>query len=228
MTINWERWAAATGIGFVVLFVVGLIVLGDQPGLGESAADKAAFYTDHRGRILTAMVILGVSLIAFLWFASTLAAALRDAGEARMGAVTLAGGAWFTTVLTLIGVLNSGLAFSIAQNADEGVAAALYDLTWACGVVAAFPAAMVVAAVMFATLRSAVFPAWWGWSSGVAAAVLLLGGTNWAREGFWAPDGAWSWITVIVLLAWTLCTSGLLVMQRTPAEAPRTTAIGAH
>jgi hypothetical protein len=60
-------------------------------------------------------------------------------------------------------------------------------------------------------------------SAGVAAVVLvLLGGTTWASDGFWAPDGAYSrFISPIIALAWVAGISALLV-ARTPATV-RTT-----
>ena len=61
--VNWERLARATGIVFVVLAVIGFLVIGDQPKVGDSSGDIASFYTDHRSRILSAMVIFGFSVL---------------------------------------------------------------------------------------------------------------------------------------------------------------------
>jgi hypothetical protein len=57
-------------------------------------------------------------------------------------------------------------------------------------------------------------------SAGVAAVVLvLLGGTTWASDGFWAPDGTYlRYISPLIALAWTAVVSGLLVM-RAPSTA---------
>jgi hypothetical protein len=52
---------------------------------------------------------------------------------------------------------------------------------------------------------------------GVAAVVLaLLGGTTWASDGFWAPDGAYSLIAALVVFLWIAVISGVLYM-RSPA-----------
>jgi hypothetical protein len=52
-------------------------------------------------------------------------------------------------------------------------------------------------------------------SAGVAALVLvLLGGTTWASDGFWAPDGAYlRFISPIIALAWITVISGLLTTR---------------
>ena len=78
--VNWERLARATGIVFVVLAVIGFLVIGDQPKVGDSSGDIASFYTDHRSRILSAMVIFGFALLFLIWFVGAVANTLREAG----------------------------------------------------------------------------------------------------------------------------------------------------
>jgi hypothetical protein len=44
-----------------------------------------------------------------------------------------------------------------------------------------------------------------------AVVLVLLGGTTWAGDGFWAPDGTYSrFISPIVALPWIAVVSGLL------------------
>lgn len=229
MRVNWDRMAASTGLGFAVVILVAFFIFGDSPSLGASASDKAAFFTDHRGRILTAMVLASFALLLFVWFAGTLAVILRDAGEPRLGAVLLAGAAVMTAGIFGFLVFAAALASTVAKSADSGVSAALYDVSTAADVMVSFPAALVAAAVALATLRSHVFPAWFGWASLAGAAAFLSGGTTWASDGFWAPDGAWTTITFLVFLAWTAVASGLLIARGAPEEsAAPTTVAGAH
>jgi hypothetical protein len=56
--------------------------------------------------------------------------------------------------------------------------------------------------------------------AGVAAVVLvLLGGTTWATNGFWAPDGAYlRFISPIIALVWITVVSAFLT--RLTASAP--------
>jgi hypothetical protein len=61
---------------------------------------------------------------------------------------------------------------------------------------------------------------------GVAAVVLaLLGGTTWASDGFWAPDGAYSLIAALVVFLWIAALSGFLVMKSSAATAPDRAAV---
>lgn len=229
MRPNWDRMAASTGVAFAVVILVAFFTYGESPSLGATASEKATFFTDHRGRILTAMVLASIALLLFLWFAGTLAATMRDAGEPRLAAVLLAGAAVMTAGIFGFIVLAAALASSVAKTADVGVSAALYDLATTADVVVSFPAALVAAAVAIASLRSHVFPAWFGWASLAGAAAFLSAGTVWATDGFWAPDGAWTTITFLAFLGWTAITSGLLVARGYPAESSTPARVaGAH
>ena len=79
-----------------------------------------------------------------------------------------------------------------AWNEQSTDRAGLNDFAWAGVVLTSFPRAMLIMAGMFGLWRAgqisnALFAA------GVGAVVLvLLGGTTWLSDGFWAPDGAYS------------------------------------
>ena len=64
-------------------------------------------------------------------------------------------------------------------------------------------------------------------SAGVVGVVLvLLGGTTWARTGFWAPDGAYTEVLWPTLMAvWIGVISGFLM--RRPATTPGAAAVPA-
>lgn len=226
-TVNWERWGRATGIGFVALFVVAFIVFGDQPGVGASADKIVSFYDGDRGRVLTATVIFGVATLFFLWFAGALANALREAGEGRLAATTIGSGAVIAGIFLVLMGIGSALAHSVAGSGDTGVIQALSDTLWAFNVIVSFPAAAFVAAATVGLWRTRLVPDWFGWAGIAAAIVVLLGGTTWASDGFWAPDGGFTILTMIVALAWILVSSAILFMQapaveRAPERAPAT------
>jgi hypothetical protein len=56
--------------------------------------------------------------------------------------------------------------------------------------------------------------------------LVLLGGTIWARDGFWAPDGGYATVSGIILYLWVAVVSGFLVMRRPSAvRAPERAAV---
>ncbi len=217
--VNWERYARATGAVFVVCFVVGLIIAGMAPSLGDSTDKLVSYYDGDRGRILTAAFIIGIGLVALLWFVGAIANALREAGQGRLAATTIGAGTTLVGFVMLVVTLNAALAFKIAAEGNAAVIRAFFDLQWVVGVMISFPAAALVAAAAVGLQRAGLIPDWLG-RAGIAVALLdILGGTTWATSGFWAADGAYSqMITPALSLAWTLVTSVLLYM-RAPVTA---------
>jgi len=227
-TVNWERWSRATGIVFVVLFIVAYIIYGDQAKVGASTDELASFYVDDRGRVLTASVIFGVAIIFFLWFAAAVASTLRDAGQGGWAGATIASSTAVAGVFFVLITLGAGLAYSIAgPTGSEDVIRALNDLSWAVVVMTSFPATLLILASSIGLWRAGIITAGLGWAGLAGAIIVLLGGTTWADDGFWAPDGAYSrFITPIVFLAWIAIVSGLLYARApSTAQAPERAAV---
>jgi hypothetical protein len=225
--VNWERYGRATGIVFVVLYIVAFLIYGDQPKIGASTSDIVSFYDGDRGRILTAIAIFGIAIAFFLWFVAAIASALRDAGKAGWGLATIAAGTALASLFYLLIAITAGLAYSIAGSGDQGVITALSDLAWIVGVAFSYPAALLIAAASIGLMGTRLVPSWFGPTGILSAILVLLAGTTYASDGFWAPDGAYSqWITPIIALGWVLVTSGLLYV-RSPgtATAPERAAV---
>jgi hypothetical protein len=222
MNVNWERLWRSAGIQFVVLFVIAYVIYGDQPKVGASAAKLVSFYDGDRTRILIATVIFGLAVLNLLWFAAALTSTLRDAGQGGWGSAATASSAALGAVFFVLMAVGAALAYSIAGSGNDAVMSGLNDVAWICTVMASFPAAMLIMAGSFGLWRAGIISNAL-FSAGVAAVVLvLLGGTTWASDGFWAPDGAYSrFISPIIALAWVAGISALLV-ARTPATV-RTT-----
>jgi hypothetical protein len=219
MQWNWDRIAAAMGIVFAALFIAAFIVLGDSPKLGDSPEEIASFYVDDRGRVVTAGILFGLATIAALWFVAALATTLRNEGEVRLGATVIASGATMVGVSLMILGVNAAQVFGVAAT-DPDAASTLNSLAWACQVIVSWPVAALALATAVGAWRTAIFPPWLAYASIAGAVVLALGGTTWATDGFWAPDGAFSFITVIVFLLWAIVTSWVF-MQRVTAAEPR-------
>ena len=217
--VGWERNWRGSGIGFVLFFIVAYVIYGSQPKVGASADKLASFYDGDRTRILIAAVIFGIGILNLLWFAAALSNELRALGQGVWAAAATAASAAVGVILFALITVGAALAYSIAGSGNTQITSGLNDLSWALIVMASFPAAMLVMAGSFG-LRQAGAISSAAFSAGVAAVVLvLLGGTTWAGDGFWAPDGAYSrFISPIVALAWVAVVSGFLY-ARSPATA---------
>jgi hypothetical protein len=65
-------------------------------------------------------------------------------------------------------------------------------------------------------------------SVGLAAVLLvLLGGTTWAANGFWAPDGAYAFVAQLVPILWIAVLSAFLVRRPTTVSAHAAAAVPA-
>ena len=215
----FDRVWRGSGVAFVVTFVVSWLIYGSQPSIDASADTLVAFYDGDRTRILIGSSLLALALLNLLWFAAALASTLRDAGQGIWGAAATAASATLATIIYVRILIGAGLGYSIAGSGDEALTSGLNDLSQVLLVVAAFPAAMLVMAGTFG-LRQAREISTGAFSAGIAAVVLvLLGGTTWANDGVWAPDGAYSRVIwPILALVWIAIVSGFLYVQSASTE----------
>jgi hypothetical protein len=211
--VDWERNWRGSGVVFVVLVIVTFFIYGDQPKLGASPSDLVSFYDGDRTRVLIATVVFCLSFLELLWFGAAVASVLRDAGMGGWGAAAIASSAAMGAILFLRMAVRAGLAFSIAGSGHPEITTAFADLGFVLTVILAFPSAMFVMSGAFGPWRADIISKRF-FLAGVAAVVLvLLGGTTWASDGFWAPDGGYSLISQIILFAWIAVLSGFLVMR---------------
>jgi hypothetical protein len=87
-----RRWDAATGIGFVVLALVGFVLPGEPPKSEDSSKEIVDFFVDKRDQLLAGSVLLFLALVLFLWFLGSVRSYLRAAegGEGRLSAAASA------------------------------------------------------------------------------------------------------------------------------------------
>lgn len=214
--VNWERWARAAGIGFVVLFVVGFIVAGETPTVTDPTEEVISYYDGNRGQVLVSSVLFGVGWVLSLWFAGAVANLLREGGEGRLGATAIATASTFVGLQLGLTAVGAALAYSIAGDGDAGVVQALFDLAWAFDLLAALPSAGFILAASVGLMRTRAVPPWLTWAGVAVAALFVLRGTNWASDGFWSPSGGFLFIVILGGLFWILTTSVFLFL-RTPA-----------
>ncbi|TMK80499.1 MAG: hypothetical protein E6G45_00050 [Actinobacteria bacterium] len=223
--VNWERWARAAGIEFVVLFIVAFAIYGNPPKVNGNAADIISFFDGHRGRVLTGMIVFGIAFLLLLWFIGAIANILREAGEGRIAATTIGMGAVFVGVQAVGGAIAGGLALNIAGIGDEGIVRALNTLLSSSELISAYPLAGLILFVSIGLNRARILADWYCYMGVAASVLVLLHGTNWATSGFWSATGGYLWITLIAWIGWTVVTSGLLYTHATAAaKAPETAA----
>ena len=161
-----------------------------------------------------------MAILNLLWFAAAITATLADAGRGGWGASATASCAALGGLFLLLIAVVAALAYTSGGVANQSLASGLNDFAWVGVVLTSFPRAMLVMSSAFGLWRAglisnALF------AVGVAGVVLvLLGGTTWLSDGFWAPDGAYSrFISPLICLAWVAVVSGVLLTRSPPTRA---------
>ena len=201
-----RRTDAATGIGFAVLAVVGLLLPGTPLKADASTAKVVAFFTDHRDDILASSFVLGLAAVLLFWFLGSFRSYLRAAegGEGRLSIAAFGGGvAGIALLMAGVGILN-GPAFKIAgSGADPNLIRALFDAGSAVAAIAGFGFAVFFAAASCSAARSGSLPPWAYWSGSVVAVLQIVGGIAlFVKSGAFATGGAFTLIAPLAGLIW--------------------------
>jgi hypothetical protein len=215
---DWQRNWRGGGVLFLVLLIVAGIFYGSQPKLGASPAELVSFFHGDRTRILIATCIFCFAFLELVWVGAALSSALRDEGMGGWAGAAIASSAALAALLFLRMAIRAGLAFSIVGPGTLVIAPGLSDFAYVLTVIMAFPTAMFVMSGAFGLWRAEIISKTF-FAVGVGAVIVtLLGGTTWARDGFWAPDGFYSVASQFVAYIWIAVISGVLYM-RSPAVA---------
>lgn len=213
--VRWERLAAATGIVFVVLGVIALVVGGQAPRPDDPDQEIVSYFVDNRSGLLLQAYLFGLASIFFLWFIGSLRSHLRRAEEetGRLSAVAFGGGV-ATLAIVLVGIsLSAALAFRVAE-ADPSVAMALFHVGSQAFTLSSFPAVVLVAAASVVIIRTSALPPWLGWLGGLLSLAFLVSGLAvFVESGPLASGGVYGYTVFGVFFLWVLLASVLLVQR---------------
>jgi hypothetical protein len=183
---QWETYAAATGLVAATCMIAGyvLLLMADQPSSADPAVLQA-FYADEGNRNLLSGSWLAVCFgAAFsVWFLGTLRTVLRRAEGEQGRVASIAYGAGVASVVLFVigsavkaaiaGAVTWDDTFAYDAALDAHLAGVLNSVSYGVIAPAGILAAVLVSATALVTLRSGVFPAWFG-VAGLAVAVALV------------------------------------------------------
>ena len=191
-----ERFAPLTGVVFVVLLVVAVIVGGETPDADDGIVKVVNYWRENDGQAIASAIIAAWSGAFFLWFAGVLRSALASAEGPP---TRLASTGWGGAILLDVGWLILVGATFVAADTVGDVAP---QVTQTFSVIQAdffFPlaagAAVFLVANGLAILRWEPLAAWLGWVA-VVLGVLCL-----TPVGFFA---------ILLMLVWILVVSVML------------------
>jgi hypothetical protein len=210
-----DRFAAASGLISVVLLVLGGVIYGDGPKIGDDAGAITAFFIDSRSAVLWAMFVQGLGVVAMIWFMAALVVAMR-ANKERV--LALATALAFVVALALGSagtMMRGGLAFIVAGDVEPGAVAAIFHLGLILDTSQNVVSAGFFFPVALAILRTKFLPPWWGWASALIGLWAVVSTTAWNTSGFWTPDGG-GFVNLVAYVAWVGVTSILLIGRMPP------------
>lgn len=213
MTATWQpsptlrapsslnKWAPATGIAFVVLFVVS-VVASSPPADGASDAKWLADYsgTGHKAtHVVTgvALVLAGLCLVSFM---VTLWTRLSKQSDQRLSPLPIAAAAVSATCFAVGGMLMGGaISVMSAPTPDANILRLCNDVGFIMvGIAGMLAAALSVVTITFQGRATGQFGSRMT-AFGVIVAVVLLAGA--------------AFVPIVALLAWLLVVAVSLLRQ---------------
>ena len=205
-----------TGVAFVVVLIIGVLVGGEPPDVKEPAQEIVDHYIDNKDSVQAGVMLQMIAAALLLFFAGYLRKVLRAApGEGGMlPAVALAG----ATVMAAGAAFDATVSFALAEAADDIEPAsvqalqALWDNDWPPLILGA--SVLMIASGLSIALYGAL-PKWWGWIG------IVIGVVGLTPIGFVAFPGGGLWIVVTSVL---LTVRARALTQPPPPGAPGTAA----
>src|SRR5438128_6849827 len=136
---NWDRVAAGSGIAGVAGLLIGTFLPGSPPTVTDTRAKVITYFVSHHRRGLLAEIIVGLGLLALIWFFGTVAATVRRRGEDRLAAIALGGGIAAIGIAFIGTAINTALFYSVAH--DKLLARPLFITSVVATTLIGFPAA---------------------------------------------------------------------------------------
>ena len=168
-----------------------------------------AFFSDNRGPILTGTLLIGLGVLAMLWFVASLVEAMRRVDEGRLANVAQMSFVLTFAVATVSALAKAALAYSVVGIVQPDEVRALFHLTLVLDAMSSLLFAAFAVAIGGAALRTAFLPRVWGWVSILMGLISILGATAWSRDGFWSPTGGLIWVVNIAFVLYVVVTSVL-------------------
>jgi hypothetical protein len=172
---RWTKWAAGSGVLFVILFVLSFFVAPSTPSPGDSAAKVGNFYLAHDNAVKVSGLLTVLAVFVGLWFYTMLSQYFRSfIGQDVPATVVLVGAAIFG----LSGALSAGISWALTDHTkdlNDGALLALNQIssdgTYAVTIVGL---ALLYSAAGVAIYRTGAFPRWLAWVSWVLALAALV------------------------------------------------------
>lgn len=176
-----SRWLGPIGLGSVVAFILGFLVIGNTnpPGKNATARDVVSFYQAHNTRETWSLYVVAAGVILVAFFIGGMRTVLRRANQSHtwLADTAFGGGILFIAGFSTAGFLQWTL-ISAAHNGQTQLAGNLNFLSQSIMLPAQAGLVVLTAAAGLAILLGSDIPAWLGYVAlaiGVVSAIGPIG-----------------------------------------------------
>lgn len=196
--MNRNAWVALTGILFLVLLVVSVVVSGEPPDPTEdSAAEVISYYADNDSEVMLASGLFTLAGVLFVAFAAAIRRELLEGGadDDTIPTLALAG-----AIIFAIGVAtSSALGFAAADLVDsdqieEGTITTINAISWDFFFPFAAGLLLFFVSTGIGIVRTGALPKWLGWVA------IVIGVVAMTPIGFGAALAGALWVLVASIL----------------------------
>lgn len=193
--MNWERWAPLTGVAFVVLAVVGVLVGGEPPDVDSPVQEVIDHYVDNKSSVQAGAFLIALAALLLVFFGGYLRSVLSvaEGPGGILSALTLVG-----LAIVAIGIaIDTTILFALSEAAEDIEPAAvqslqaLWDNDWIPFIVGT---QVFLISAGLSIVRHAALPKWLGW------AALVLAVIGFTPVGFVAFLAMGLWIAIVSLI----------------------------
>jgi hypothetical protein len=219
-----QRVGAMSGLGYVVLALLGGFLYPQQPRVDASPAATLAWVHDHRVALQAGMILSFFAAGAFVWFVGYLRHVLArsESGAESLSPIVFGSGLAVAIISALAAIPTSLLAFMDAQANglhDLALVRMLGDLNIVFFAATSVMTSVFLCGLGLAMVRRELAAPWLGWISLVVAAfnalAVWIGVTFSSYHGKgWMVVGWGAYIGFVIIMA---VTSGSLLGRRQPA-----------
>jgi Domain of unknown function (DUF4386) len=220
-----EQYAWAAGLVFVVALLAELVfAIGIPLNQNDSASKMANELSNHAERLIVIACLSVIYTAAFVIYLWKLYYLLRGAPQRpnTLSSLLLVGGVLFVSLhavsdIGITGMVGAKVA-SYSAHHNDGIAYALYLLTFALDSVGDVFGSLAFLATGLLVLRGAALPRWLGWLALLAAPLLFL--QAFGLGGVIATFGLVLDLIGFVLVLIFIAVSSAIMLRRPEPRAP--------
>lgn len=222
---SWRGTAAIGGVGFVVLFIIAIIIAGETPNPDDSAGTIRDYFADNGDRYMVADFVFAVAFVFFLLpFAAGLTAYLAEAeGNPPVWSwLVIIAAAILTAVGGGLGAAQGAIAYSGAEaQTDETLVTLVQASYYGFTTVIFFGTALIALSTARVIMLRGVLWNWLGWASLAYVVAALISYFALLDSDPFSALGILGIIVNIAFLLWVLAVSyGMMTKEPSASAQP--------